>query len=653
MRFVTGLALAITALVLLPWLAHRLRRRRAEERPFAAARLVPPAPPRARRRSQLEDRALFGMRAASILALAVLGASPLVRCSRLSLHRDGGASVALAIVLDDSMSMRARVQPGAGPTRIERALRGARELLASSREGDAVALVLAGAPSRVALAATTDLAAARAAIDAVTPSDRATDLDGAISMARALVAQLPQVDKRIVVLSDLADGRPEAPPVGDGAGLPVWVALPELRGDAPDCGVVMAEQAGAHLRVTLACGHGATTTGRNLTVRKRESPDEIVATTPAPAAAGGQVEIATGDVQGELMVRLEGEDAIAQDDSAVAVPELAAPAIAVVADPTKDTVATGGAPVVEQAFAALAVDVAARPMPALPDRVEDLAPFIGVLADDPSGFTPEQRRALTAFVEQGGSALVALGPRAAAAPLGASLEPVVPHAVAWSPTTSKGASESTAAPAFGEAAGSLGDLGARARAVLTPDDLRAFDPLVMWEDGMPLFARRAQGRGAAWITTLPFSVDASDLTLRPGFLSLLAAWLDDARARAVPRRTDVGTPWTFASARDVTVTGPEGALPVTRDGASARVVPALIGAYHVVVAGKAQTRVAAPLPAEMDLRPRAASPSAQSESLGEARASVDVSWWVALLLLGLVAAELALRVARARAPEPA
>jgi len=77
--FVTALGLAVAFLVAVPYFAHRLRRRRAEERPFAAAHMVPPAPPRARRRSRLEDRGLFALRAASVLALALLGASSMTR----------------------------------------------------------------------------------------------------------------------------------------------------------------------------------------------------------------------------------------------------------------------------------------------------------------------------------------------------------------------------------------------------------------------------------------------------------------------------------------------------------------------------------------------------------------------------------------------
>ena len=154
MTFLTLLALGIAALVAVPFLAHRLRRQRADEVPFAPARLVPATPPKARRRSRLEDRSLFAIRAASILALALLGASPLVRCSRLALSR-GGASVAVAIVLDDSMSMRAK--DGGDESRFARAKKGAEQVLGSLRDGDAAAIVLAGAPARVGLAATTDV----------------------------------------------------------------------------------------------------------------------------------------------------------------------------------------------------------------------------------------------------------------------------------------------------------------------------------------------------------------------------------------------------------------------------------------------------------------------------------------------------------------
>jgi hypothetical protein len=641
--FLTTLALAVALLVVAPYMAHRLRRRRAEEQPFPPARLVPPAPPKARRRSRLEDRALFWTRAAAVVALALLGATPFVRCSRLSLQRSGGASVAIAIVVDDSMSMRA---DAAGKPRFERARRGARELLASAREGDAVAVVLAGAPARVALAATTDLGAARNAIDALAPSDRATDLDGALVMARGLVASLPQVDRRIVVLSDLADGHPEGPPLGEASAIPVWIALPELRAAAADCALLRADRSGARVRVAVACGPGASVAGREVVVEDADGKELARAAPPTNASTETTVLLPSEDAR-PTRARLSGADAIAADDAAPVVPEAGRGAIAVVADATDEAVATGGAPIVEQALSALKLDVDVRPIPAFPDRAEDLAGDLGVLLDDPPGLTPEQRHALASFLDGGGVVLVALGPHAAAAPLGASFEPLLGGAVAWSETTQGGADPASAVGELAESAPSLTELGASRRAALAPEDASAIEPIVKWGDGAPLIGRRAMGRGEAWMVTLPFSVDASDLTLRPAFLAMLDAWVRVGRERAAPKRTAVGTPWRFPGARDVQVDGPvggpAGTIAPTRDDGVARVVPPLVGVYRITVDGKTEMRVASPEAREIDLRPRAAASTAAGDGLGERRASVDVSGSVALLVLGLVALEMGLR----------
>jgi len=638
--FLAFFALGIAVLVAAPYLAHRLRRQRAEERPFAATKLVPPTPPKARRRARLEDRALFSIRALAVVALALLGASPLVRCSRLAMSR-GGASVAVAIVLDDSMSMR--VVDASGKSRFERARTGAREILASLRDGDAAAIVLAGHPARVGLASTTDVSAARAALDGLAESDRATDLEGAVAIARTLVADLPQVDRRVIVLSDLADGKPDAPPLGEGAALPVWVAMPELRSAAEDCGVLSADRAGARARVRIACSSPQAAIGRNVEVREG---DRVLATSPLPQTQSGEIALTLGsppEETKELVAVLTGKDAIASDDRAPVVVEAGPAALAVVGDRTEESVATGGAPVVEQALAALHVDMAVRPIPQVPDRREDTAPFAAIIVDDPPGFTPEQRRALGAFVDGGGVLLVALGRRAASAPLGANLEPALGQAVTWDVSPVTGVDVGGGATLLGEAASSLADLAPKARAKLADQDMSAFDTLVKWSDGAPFVARRTRGRGDIWLATLPFSVDASDLALRPGFLALLDAFVVEAKQRASPRRGDVGAPWTFAGARQVEAVSPNGPLEPTRDEGTLRLVPPVAGAYHITIDGQRELRVAAPLARELDLRSRAVAPSATSSTLGGGVAIVDVSWIVALVLLGLVAAELVTR----------
>jgi hypothetical protein len=639
MSFLSVLALAIGILVVAPYIAHRLRRKRAEEQFFAPARLVPATPPKARARARLEDKSLFAIRAASVVALALLGASPLVRCSRLALTRSG-ASVAIAIVLDDSMSMR--VASAGGKTRFVKAQEGAREILASLREGDAAAIVLAGAPARVGLAATTDINAARAALEGMGESDRATDLDGAIAIAKTLVGDLPQVDRRIIVLSDLADGKAEGPPLGEGAGIPVWLAMPELKAAADDCGILAADRTGYRARVRFACSSPQASANRRVEVR---DGDKVLASAPLPETQMGEAsfDVVVSDDSKELVAQLTGVDAIASDDRAPVIVETGPAALAVVGDRNDESVATGGAPILEQALAALHLDMAVRPIPQAPDRREDASPFAAIIVDDPPGFTPEQRHALSAFVERGGLLFVALGRRAAAAPLGANFEPFLTRAVGFTTTTIQGADPSSAASTFGEAGASLTELAPKGRARLADEDASSYDALVKWSDGPPLIARRTRGRGEIWVSTLPFGVDTSDFPLRPGFLAMLDTFVGEAKQRAVPRRGDVGVPWAFAGAQHVEVEGPAGKMTPVRDEGILRVVPTLAGAYRLSIDGTKELRVAAPIAREVDLRPRAAAPSATSSNLGGGVAIVDMSWAVALVLLALVAAEILVR----------
>ncbi len=639
MTFVTALALSIAALVALPILAHRLRRVRATELRFAAAHLVASAKPRARRRSRLEDRALFGVRALAIVALALLGASPFVRCSRLSMQRSSGASVALAIVIDDSMSMRASAS---GATRFDRASGAARELMASLREGDAVAIVQAGAPCRVALSATTDLSAAREVLSQLRVSDRATDIDGALELSRGLLAQLPQVDKRVVLLSDLADGAPHSGPVGEGSGLPLWAPLEDIRGRVDDCALLSADRAGDRVRVSGACSAGATAAGREVTVALGE---QVLARGIAGGSAAFEVSLTLPTAAGsDLVARLSGSDAIAADDVAPVLESQGPSSIAVIADSSDESVATGGAPVLEQALAALRVELPVRPLPGLPDRDEDWAPFIAVVLDDPAGLTPELRRGLQRFFDRGGVALVALGPRSARAPLGATLEPVLARAVTWERSPVTGVDAASGKVGLDESAASLVDLSAPSRAALAADDRAQFESLLAWKDGAPLFARRSLGRGEAWISTLPFAVDASDLVLRPAFLALIDVFVARARERASSRRSDVGSVWRFQGASSVSATGPAGAIAEARDRGAPVVKPALIGAYRVTVDGATELHVAAPALVELDTRPRALAPSAKASATGDTHADVDASPGIAVALLALLTIELLLRV---------
>jgi hypothetical protein len=84
-----------------------------------------------------------------------------------------------------------------------------------------------------------------------------------------------------------------------------------------------------------------------------------------------------------------------------------------------------------------------------------------------------------------------------------------------------------------------------------------------------------------------------------------------------------------------------------------RAVPPRLGAYRISVDGRDELRVAAPIARELDLRPRAAAQAAGTSALGDRHASVDISWAIALVLLGLLTAEITLRVWTKTRPQAA
>ena len=653
MSFVVLAALAIALLVGAPFVAHLLRRGRAREQDFPPAALVPSVPPVARQRSRLEDRLLLAVRAALIVALALLGATPLIRCSRLSLARSSGASVAIVIVLDDSLSMRASID---GQTRFERALAGARELASSARSGDAVALVLAGKPARLLLAATTDLGAARVALEDLEPTDRATDLEAAVQIARSALKSLPHVDKRVAVLSDLA-----GPPLPAGEP-PVWAPLELLQRSVDDCGIVAAEQRGRQVSARLACSSPAAAAERTLElVLPERSAGQNSSDAAPPAPQGGPLGSAKLTAQGGLQTvsielsapfavldaRLSGRDAIAEDDLAPVAPQAHALGLAVVSDPTTSAVTTGGTTVLEQAFGALGAELLLRPLPVLPDNLKELGGFALIVLDDPAGLTPEARSALDVWLERGGVGAALLGPHATSVQLGETLEPFAQGAVRWENTEVSGV-EPASLSWLGSEASSMAELKPRSRALLAGAEPAGARVTARWVDGQPFIVERTLGRGLSFVVSLPASVDHSDFALRPGFLALLEHLVDEAVRRSGPRRSVAGESWSFMQSVPVEVSGPEGSLEVREIGvpgtAEKQVVPELVGRYELRVGGEPQTRIVTLDGREITDAPRPLDAAVAERARAAAPTQIDASREVALLVLGLLALELGLRV---------
>lgn len=636
MSFVTILALGLSLLVAAPTLAHLLRRGRANEQAFPPAGMVPIARATARERSRLEDRGVLLLRALMVLCLAVLGAGPLVRCSRVALGRTGGASVAIAIVIDDSASMKALL-PG-GKTRFARAAEGARELLASARDGDAVALVQAGTPARVTLAASTDLQAAAKAVSELTASDRGTDLTGAVSLARAALSSLPHKDKRIVLLSDLAGELPEEP------GKDVWAALPELAAKAEDCGVLRAEQTGPRVSVTLACSSEAAAKGR--TVRLVAKDPAVKAEMRLVVQRGEQTLTLEAKPNVASSVQLTGQDQNPSDDRAEIAPESRSLSLAVHADSEREAVVTGGAPVLEQALHALSSGVSVRPLAELPREGAELSDVAALFVDDPPGLTPETRGAIDSWLEQGAVAALFIGERAHDTQLGASLEPFLRGAVSWEPNASGLNVDVASFGWLGAEAESLTALAAKGRARLDSALLPGAEVVGRWSDGKVMIARQERGRGLLFSVGLPVSVDVSDLALRPAFLALLDQMVSEALRRRGPRESVAGTEWWFPHAGALQISTATGPVP-TREADGQRVAtPELTGRYQITLNGKAETRFIT-LPADEVLTPpKQDLPNAWRPSQATAAPQVDASPELGWLLLALVALEIGVRIWR-------
>lgn len=660
MSFLSWAALGIGLLVAVPLIAHLLRRRPPDEEQFAATRLVPARAAVAQRRTAIEDRALLAVRALAIIALALLGATPFVKCSRLSLAREGGASVALAIVLDDSLSMRALASAEDAPTRFERARKAALELLEGLEPGDAASIVLAGDPPRVALASTTNLDAAKATIESAVATDRGSDLDGAVKIAGELLAGVEHVDKRIVVLSDMAQGGVDAPPLEPPAGNKLWIPLEELRGVRYDCGVVQADRTGVSIAIRVACTPGyaeeAEKAGVDLERRVEvRVGDRVLAGNKLRIDAVSDLvlkipEPTDDESTTRLSVALTGKDAIHENDAAPVVSIGGQLHAGVVSDASSSRPPTGGAPMVEQVFSALSLHVQLRPLSTVPDRPEDLEGLSLLIVDDIPGLTPGQRRDVADWVEKGGVLLLTLGPSAAHAPLGSGFSPMLEGLVRWTKDAPKGL-EQKSDQFFGEAFVGLDDLRPEGRAKLDLGPDSPFEVVAKWTDGAPFLLQRKLGRGQVSVLTLPFDPAKSDFAVRLGFLHFIHRLVTTARTLGGTARTVVGQPWTFDGFEDVKLErfGDGDAMEavevvVSPNGKNRTASPGRIGLYELTLDDTVTTRVAAMAESEADTRPRQVADDQQGESLGGVQASVDISHYIAIALLALMLAELVVRL---------
>jgi hypothetical protein len=202
MGFALPWALLGLLAVAAPIAAHLMRRHKLPRQTLPTVAFLRRVQAARTARVRIVDLLLLASRVALVALLAFAAARP-YRVVESSL---AGRQHALAVVLDDSMSMSAMEQ---GTTRLQRATAFVSEHLESLAPGTEVSLVLGGKPARVLARQQVDLKLLAESLAGIEPrSVRAGALCPAVEIARELLQESELGDRRLLVVSDFA-GTPD------------------------------------------------------------------------------------------------------------------------------------------------------------------------------------------------------------------------------------------------------------------------------------------------------------------------------------------------------------------------------------------------------------------------------------------------------------
>jgi hypothetical protein len=538
------------------------------------------------------------------------------------------------------------------------AIEAARQLLATARSGDSFSIVLAGYPARVLTPTTTELSSLDDILESIPETDRRTDIEAALDLARGLQADLPQKDRPIVLLSDLSS--PDTLNLSD-----VLVPDAGLRSPLSNCALVNAIRSERAVQMEISC------TG---TEAVSERTVDVIDANGRPL--GPPVKARDGAVRFELAEKAKApsdmlltarlsppkdpqNDQISADDTCVVLSGAATLTVALRADQSRAGVKTGANTVVQTAIEALDAGVRVQTLTLLPDRSTDLDSYGALLIDDPSGFTPEVGEAISGWVERGGVAVTFLGPGILSMPLGSSFAPFLDAPPRWEASPSLGADPETPG-SLGPLTTTWENIGARKRATVSPDERAEIK--ARFSDGAPLVLEKPEGRGLLLTVTLPSSVDLSDLALRPAFLELIDYAVTQSAIRRGAQATVVGERWNVA--HDAIVRDPSGSIVEKKsrllsdseeadaqDNNRKYVEPDLAGRYTLTQPTSRGENLPSFRYAVRDLTEHVAQPNEQitsGSSTGQQATltQVGISREIALLALLLSALELAYRALR-------
>ncbi|WP_233578507.1 vWA domain-containing protein [Tautonia sociabilis] len=216
----------------LPILLHLLNRRRYREESWAAMRFLLAAIRKNQKRIRLEHWLLLTVRTLLVACAALAMAQPYLE-STGAVPLLAGRRTHRVLVLDGTMSMS---YAAAGRSRFSRAVEYADAYVQGARNGDAISVVLLGAPPRVVIGAPSpNHAEVREELEQLSPSHGKADLEATLSKIREVLdaSDLPQ--KEILFLTDLQEGTWHVDPDRESA---VKRAVEALERERANCVVV-------------------------------------------------------------------------------------------------------------------------------------------------------------------------------------------------------------------------------------------------------------------------------------------------------------------------------------------------------------------------------------------------------------------------------
>jgi hypothetical protein len=456
-----------------------------------------------------------------------------------------------------------------------------------------------------------------------------------LNLAESTLEGLPQEDRQVVVLSDLATEKElELPDIAR-------VPLAELTTPLENCAISRASRQEESVVVEVGCTSPAAALERSVeliddkgTILAKMPLSEVVTLAPkgGPAPRSATVRLTPA--------RSDRDDQIPEDDRSHLLPSGGGLVVGVRADEDRSGLRTSSSTVLDTALSALGTKARVQPLTLIPSRAADLATYAAILIDDPPGFTPETAEALEEYAEQGGVIAAFLGPRLKNAPLGSTFRPLLENPPSWSPSGELSV-DPRAEQGLGPLTEGWSDLVPTGRAIIGPasSDARV---LARFVGGQPLLLERGLGRGLLLVGALPTSLEESDFALRPAFLALLDRVVHQAGVRNGSAATECGTPWELPD--DTTVRGPDGAVEVRHVGGNVLVEPDVAGRYLLRRDGTETERYAVINPQENLLQPRIPVHDEVSRAMTSTSQKTDISREVALGVLLLAAAELAFRL---------